>query len=638
MTENATAKEEHSPFTTSIMTTSVASFVQSNSTTDNDFQPTPEKRRQIDPSLSITSSDDQLSNKQSTIVMDEVRRSHLTFLQTVTTLANQCKTNSLSPTDLYQNVQQLLTAVPPLTRLIFFRSDRLQICSDFQRGSCHNGASCAFAHPTPNNQTESDGIVVVCVDFIKGKCNRESCRYFHPTAALVNYLKNKKYICIQYGQATNAPFNAPPSIGNGTNIFNNSSSANLLTSNTNLLNGIPQINPINTNSLTGTDLNYNYNLNTQLTQLLLTKDLMQPPVTLSDVFRQQQCQQQQEQSQLLLNLLQNNTNLFDLSRLLAGQQQQQPQQQHPPLLPSSQYKPSRPSFIQQQQQQQLSHHQQPQPTIDINLTNTLLQQQQQQQQQQQILNQCTNNIRSVSSTNDKLTGNQIEISGSPSINLTSYSNSQYPVNSMFNKMVNKNNNKSNNINHQNKSSNGTYSLANDTNNLTSYYENDEKQKLLSSTNSPNHHIIPAKDNNLMKMVQSSKLYSSENDHHETIAHFSSKTSQPFLKLNTTSNTTANTNNHSTNFSNSLISNIPITNTELLMNLLNEHKNLNSQLTPPSGQLFTNSSPISLPYTPSVNDNLLSIQQINTSIPVRNLDNDILSIRKRHIIETNDSTQ
>ena len=37
-----------------------------------------------------------------------------------------------------------------------------------------------------------NSLVTVCVDFIKGKCARETCKYFHPPEHLVNQLKKQK--------------------------------------------------------------------------------------------------------------------------------------------------------------------------------------------------------------------------------------------------------------------------------------------------------------------------------------------------------------------------------------------------------------------------------------------------------------
>ena len=48
---------------------------------------------------------------------------------------------------------------------------------------------CSYAHPQDHCPIDTDGLVTVCVDFVKGKCTRETCKYFHPPAHLVGQLK-----------------------------------------------------------------------------------------------------------------------------------------------------------------------------------------------------------------------------------------------------------------------------------------------------------------------------------------------------------------------------------------------------------------------------------------------------------------
>lgn len=67
------------------------------------------------------------------------------------------------------------------------------MCSDFQHGQCLNTAdTCPFAHPQPHCPLDTDGLVIVCVDYVKGKCAREVCKYFHPPDHLVAQLKAVK--------------------------------------------------------------------------------------------------------------------------------------------------------------------------------------------------------------------------------------------------------------------------------------------------------------------------------------------------------------------------------------------------------------------------------------------------------------
>lgn len=78
--------------------------------------------------------------------------------------------------------------------LLHFAIQNVQICKDFQKGICQNSASeCQHAHPPPNCPIDAENsLVIVCVDFIKGKCSRETCKYFHPPEHLVTQLKKQK--------------------------------------------------------------------------------------------------------------------------------------------------------------------------------------------------------------------------------------------------------------------------------------------------------------------------------------------------------------------------------------------------------------------------------------------------------------
>ena len=66
-----------------------------------------------------------------------------------------------------------------------------QVCREFQRGTCsRQQTECRYAHPPESVTVDStDNHITVCMDFLKGKCSRESCRYFHPPPHLQNQLK-----------------------------------------------------------------------------------------------------------------------------------------------------------------------------------------------------------------------------------------------------------------------------------------------------------------------------------------------------------------------------------------------------------------------------------------------------------------
>jgi hypothetical protein len=52
--------------------------------------------------------------------------------------------------------------------------------------------TCPYAHPQAHCPLDVDGLVTVCVDYVKGKCARETCKYFHPPNHLVAQLKAVK--------------------------------------------------------------------------------------------------------------------------------------------------------------------------------------------------------------------------------------------------------------------------------------------------------------------------------------------------------------------------------------------------------------------------------------------------------------
>ena len=68
-----------------------------------------------------------------------------------------------------------------------------QICREYLRGNCKRPDSdCRFAHPPDHIQVDpGDGLVTVCMDFLKGRCSRDSCRYLHPPAHLQAQLKSR---------------------------------------------------------------------------------------------------------------------------------------------------------------------------------------------------------------------------------------------------------------------------------------------------------------------------------------------------------------------------------------------------------------------------------------------------------------
>ncbi|XP_076807561.1 uncharacterized protein LOC143450768 isoform X3 [Clavelina lepadiformis] len=67
---------------------------------------------------------------------------------------------------------------------------KVEVCREFQRGACKRTADeCRYAHPGKNIQVSADGKVIACFDALKGRCNRESCKYLHPTYQLKQQLE-----------------------------------------------------------------------------------------------------------------------------------------------------------------------------------------------------------------------------------------------------------------------------------------------------------------------------------------------------------------------------------------------------------------------------------------------------------------
>ncbi|XP_040284053.1 muscleblind-like protein 1 isoform X6 [Bufo bufo] len=86
-------------------------------------------------------------------------------------------------------------AMPPSAAQKLMRTDRLEVCREYQRGNCNRGENeCRFAHPSESAMIDTnDNTVTVCMDYIKGRCSREKCKYFHPPAHLQAKIKAAQY-------------------------------------------------------------------------------------------------------------------------------------------------------------------------------------------------------------------------------------------------------------------------------------------------------------------------------------------------------------------------------------------------------------------------------------------------------------
>lgn len=94
-------------------------------------------------------------------------------------------------------VLTLLQAVPatPITQVKQLSVLVSQVCREYQRGNCNRGENdCRFAHPADSAMIDTnDNTVTVCMDYIKGRCSREKCKYFHPPAHLQAKIKAAQY-------------------------------------------------------------------------------------------------------------------------------------------------------------------------------------------------------------------------------------------------------------------------------------------------------------------------------------------------------------------------------------------------------------------------------------------------------------
>ncbi|XP_034069125.1 muscleblind-like protein 2a isoform X2 [Gymnodraco acuticeps] len=112
---------------------------------------------------------------------------------------------SLISTDNLSSNQVLVSGSPPVTvqsssssssssspSQKLQRTDKLEVCREFQRGNCARGETdCRFAHPSDSPMIDTtDNTVTVCMDYIKSRCSREKCKYFHPPAHLQAKIKS----------------------------------------------------------------------------------------------------------------------------------------------------------------------------------------------------------------------------------------------------------------------------------------------------------------------------------------------------------------------------------------------------------------------------------------------------------------
>ncbi|CAL8374086.1 unnamed protein product [Gadus morhua 'NCC'] len=88
----------------------------------------------------------------------------------------------------------------------------MMVCREYQRGNCTRGENdCRFAHPSDSTMIDTnDNTVTVCMDYIKGRCTREKCKYFHPPAHLQAKIKAAQHQVNQAAAA--AAMGLPPAL------------------------------------------------------------------------------------------------------------------------------------------------------------------------------------------------------------------------------------------------------------------------------------------------------------------------------------------------------------------------------------------------------------------------------------------
>ncbi|XP_075774902.1 muscleblind-like protein 2 isoform X2 [Pelodiscus sinensis] len=116
------------------------------------------------------------------------------------------------PTEILPTPPVIVPGSPPVTvpgstaTQKLLRTDKLEVCREFQRGNCARGETdCRFAHPADSTMIDTnDNTVTVCMDYIKGRCMREKCKYFHPPAHLQAKIKAAQHQANQAAVAAQA--------------------------------------------------------------------------------------------------------------------------------------------------------------------------------------------------------------------------------------------------------------------------------------------------------------------------------------------------------------------------------------------------------------------------------------------------
>lgn len=84
---------------------------------------------------------------------------------------------------------------------------QLEVCREFQKNNClKTDETCSNAHPSQHVEI-INGKVIACYDSCKSRCNREVCKYYHPSSNLMEQLllKGRNHLATKNELTQNVP-------------------------------------------------------------------------------------------------------------------------------------------------------------------------------------------------------------------------------------------------------------------------------------------------------------------------------------------------------------------------------------------------------------------------------------------------